>query len=94
LYNAFFEYYQHPCIDILLPEYDREAITFRQVLKRIPDEASSWTPHEIAMNLGSLATHVAMMSTWTSGVMTQNAFDISASTNGSLTINFGVSPRK
>jgi len=69
-------------IDILLPEYDRETSTTRQVLERVPDEALGWTPHETAMALDSLASHVAMVPTWTSVVMTQNSLDISAATSG------------
>ena len=65
-------------IDILLPEYDRETSTTRQVLERVPDEALGWTPHETAMALDSLASHVAMVPTWTSLVMTQNSLDKSA----------------
>ena len=69
-------------IDILLPDYNRETITTRQVLERVPDEALGWTPHETAMALDSLASHVAMVPTWTSVVMTQNSLDISAATGG------------
>ena len=60
-------------------------------LERILNEASRWTPHETAMTLGSLASHVALLSTWTSGMMSQNSLDISAATSGFLSPSISAS---
>ena len=43
----------------LLQELDQEAGTTRRLLERVPQEHLEWRPHQKAMTLGQLATHVA-----------------------------------
>ena len=45
--------------DSLLGELEQEAQTTRRLLERVPQEHLGWRPHQKAMTLGQLATHVA-----------------------------------
>lgn len=45
--------------DVLLAELDREAVTTRRLLERVPGEHLAWRPGAIGMTLGQLAWHVA-----------------------------------
>ena len=65
-----------PLIDILLPEYDRETETTRQVLVRVPEKLFSWKPHSRLMTLGALSTHITKLPTWTANIMESDSFDI------------------
>ena len=51
-------------IELLLVELDREAVTTRKMLERVPDEKFDWAPHPKSMNLKRLATHVAELPGW------------------------------
>ena len=54
--------------DALIQEIDREAVTTRRVLERVPSERLSWKPHPKSMSLGELAQHLAtnpgLVSAW------------------------------
>jgi uncharacterized damage-inducible protein DinB len=43
----------------LIQEFDREAVTTRRVLERVPQDRLTWKPHPKSMSLGTLAMHVA-----------------------------------
>lgn len=43
----------------ILQELDREAVTTRRVLERVPEEKLDWRPHEKSLSLGQLAMHIA-----------------------------------
>jgi uncharacterized damage-inducible protein DinB len=43
---------------------DREALTTRKMLERVPSEKFDWQPHSKSMTLQRLATHVAELPTW------------------------------
>jgi uncharacterized damage-inducible protein DinB len=45
-------------------ELEREAITTRKMLERVPDDKYNWKPHEKSMTLQRLATHVAELPSW------------------------------
>ena len=66
-----------PFIDVLLPEYDREAGSTRRLLERIPDDTFGWKPHARSTPMGELAAHVADLPRWISVVMTCQSFDLS-----------------
>jgi hypothetical protein len=42
-----------------LKELEREAITTRKMLDRVPDDQFSWKPHQKSMSVLELATHIA-----------------------------------
>ena len=43
----------------ILDEFERELITTRTFIERIPDERLTWRPHEKSMTAGQLALHIA-----------------------------------
>jgi uncharacterized damage-inducible protein DinB len=45
----------------LLQELEQEAATTRRLLERVPDNRTSWRPHEKSWTLGELAMHIAMV---------------------------------
>lgn len=47
-----------------LKELEREAITTRKMLERVPADKYDWKPHEKSMTLRQLATHVAEIPSW------------------------------
>lgn len=50
-----------PIAQSLLPEFDREMTATRTMLERVPDDKSSWKPHEKSMPIGRLADHLATL---------------------------------
>jgi uncharacterized damage-inducible protein DinB len=58
-----------------LKELEREAITTRKMLERVPDDKYSWKPHEKSMSLQQLATHVAEIPGWIQLVLTTPELD-------------------
>lgn len=48
-----------------LGELETEGATCRRVLERVPESVWEFKPHEKSANMGSLATHVAEMWSWT-----------------------------
>ncbi|MEI9810792.1 MAG: DinB family protein [Bacteroidota bacterium] len=45
-------------------ELEREALTTRKMLERVPADKFDWKPHEKSMTLRQLATHVAEIPSW------------------------------
>jgi uncharacterized damage-inducible protein DinB len=43
----------------MLEEFERELVTTRKFLERVPDERLTWRPHEKSMTGGQLALHIA-----------------------------------
>ena len=62
--------------DALLPEFEHEMANTRKVLERCPEDKFGWKPHPKSFSMGSLATHIANMTGWTTDVMEKDAFDI------------------
>ena len=50
-----------PMIDAILGELEREAGSTRKLLERVPVDKFDWSPHPKSMNLGRLATHLAIL---------------------------------
>ncbi|MEZ5066349.1 MAG: DinB family protein [bacterium] len=60
----------------MLPEFDQEMATTRRVLERVPEGRMDWRPHEKSFPLGSLATHVANLLSWTGITLDGDGFDV------------------
>jgi uncharacterized damage-inducible protein DinB len=56
-------------------ELEREAITTRKMLERVPADKYDWKPHEKSMTLRQLATHVAEIPSWIQSVLTTSELD-------------------
>jgi uncharacterized damage-inducible protein DinB len=61
----------------MLPEFDHEMANTRKTLERVPDEKFGWKPHEKSFPMGSLATHLANLPTWTNVTIDVEEFDMS-----------------
>jgi uncharacterized damage-inducible protein DinB len=66
-------------IDPVLSELSHEAATTRRLLDRVPQPHLAWKPHEKSMTLGRLATHIAEIPGWVSGIVDKDELDIGAS---------------
>jgi uncharacterized damage-inducible protein DinB len=60
----------------ILQELDREAITTRRVLERVPEEKLDWRPHEKSFSLGQLAMHIATIPGALAKMSTRETFDV------------------
>ena len=60
----------------MLPEFDQEMKSTRQVLERVPDEKWDWKPHEKSGTLGWMAGHVATLPGFTVAVSTSSEYDV------------------
>jgi uncharacterized damage-inducible protein DinB len=60
----------------LLAEFDHEMALTRQVLERVPAGAFGWTPHERAIGLGGLATHLALIPQWGCAILDHDGYDL------------------
>ena len=63
-------------IDPILMELDREAVTTRKCLERVPDDRFDWAPHPKSMTLGKLAWHLAMVPAQIGGAAAGNGLDL------------------
>jgi hypothetical protein len=63
-------------VDFFLAELDREARPTRKMLERVPMERAAWQPHPKSMAIGSLATHLANLPSWTAMTLNQDELDI------------------
>jgi uncharacterized damage-inducible protein DinB len=61
-------------------ELEREAITTRKMLERVPDDKFDWKPHEKSMTMKQLATHVAEIPSWFDLIL--NADELDFANNG------------
>jgi uncharacterized damage-inducible protein DinB len=59
-----------------LAELDREVRPTRKMLERVPMERATWQPHPKSMPVGSLATHLANLPSWTVMTLNQDELDI------------------
>jgi uncharacterized damage-inducible protein DinB len=62
-------------IESFQKELERESLTTRKMLERVPSEKFDWKPHEKSMTLKQLATHVAEIPTWLNMVLTTSELD-------------------
>ena len=59
----------------LLKELERESLTTRKMLERVPDGQYDWKPHEKSMSIRQLATHVAEIPGWLPMVINTSEMD-------------------
>jgi uncharacterized damage-inducible protein DinB len=62
-------------IQLLLQELEKEAVTTRKMLERVPSDKFDWKPHEKSMTLKRLATHIAELPGWISMALTTDELD-------------------
>ena len=63
--------------DSLLPEFDREMVTTRRLLERVPTGHGQWKPHPKSFALGHLAQLVAWMPGWITNALTKTELELS-----------------
>jgi|SRR5215204_4258062 len=74
-------------IQLLLQELDREALTTRKMLERVPSENLNWQPHQKSMNIQRLATHVAELPSWISMTLETDELDFANNSYQPVVIN-------
>jgi uncharacterized damage-inducible protein DinB len=62
--------------ELLLAELDREVVTTRRALERVPDGQNDWKPHPKSMELGYLAGLIATMPSWIHSIVTRDELDL------------------
>jgi len=60
---------------MMLPEFDHEAMNTRKTLDRVPDDKWNWKPHDKSGTLGWLASHVANLNNWTTVTINTEQLD-------------------
>jgi uncharacterized damage-inducible protein DinB len=73
--------------EIYQKEMDKEAMTTRKLLERVPAEQFDWKPHEKSMTLRQLSTHVAEITSWIPMVLNTSELDFAASPYNPVEIN-------
>ena len=66
-------------VDPILAELSHEMATSRKLLERAPQGQLGWKPHEKSMSPGRLATHIAEIPGWVSGILDKEGFEMGAS---------------
>jgi uncharacterized damage-inducible protein DinB len=66
-------------IESFQKELEREAVTTRKILERVPPDKYDWKPHEKSMTLRQLATHVAEIPSWLGMVLNTAELDFGKS---------------
>ena len=61
--------------DAFLPEFDHEMATTRKALERVPEDKTSWKPHDSSMAMGRLAGHIAEMPGFVTATFASESFD-------------------
>lgn len=64
-------------IELLKKELEKEALTTRKMLERIPNDQFEFKPHEKSMSLRELATHIAEIPGWVDMVVSTDGLDFS-----------------
>jgi len=68
---------------ITLPEFlkelEKESITTKKMLSRVPAEKFGWKPHEKSMTIERLTTHMAELPTWIPMVLNTSELDFASS---------------
>lgn len=66
-------------IKIYLEDLNREAVTTRKMLERVPNDKFSWKPHAKSMDIKRLGTHIADLPNWITMVLTTSELDFASS---------------
>ncbi|MGI4759031.1 MAG: DinB family protein [Janthinobacterium lividum] len=64
--------------EILLIDFDAEAVSTRRVLERVPADKAGWQPHDKSFTLGALASHVATLASFGNMILTTGSLDLGA----------------
>jgi uncharacterized damage-inducible protein DinB len=62
--------------ELFLAELEREAVSTRRTLERVPERRNDWKPHEKSMALGYLASLVATMPSWIAMIVDDDELDM------------------
>jgi uncharacterized damage-inducible protein DinB len=62
-------------LELLMQEFEQEAITSRNMLSRVPDDKFDWKPHTKSMDVKTLSTHIADLPTWIQMAMNTEELD-------------------
>ena len=65
-------------LPVLLKEFEKESVTTRKMLSRVPDALYDWQPHPKSMTVRSLATHIAELPSWVEMVFNTEGLDFEA----------------
>ncbi len=63
-------------IAAFIAEFDREAVTTRKMLERLPEDKLNWKPHEKSSTLGKLAMHMAGLPGYLAEAARQDDFSL------------------
>lgn len=74
-------------IQLLLEEMDREAVTTRKMLSRVPSDKFDWQPHPKSMTIRRLATHIAELPSWVTITLNTSELDFGANPYNPEVIN-------
>jgi uncharacterized damage-inducible protein DinB len=61
--------------DSFLPEFEHEMATTRKTLERVPEDKTTWKPHDTSMAMGRLAGHIAEMTGFAAATFQGDSFD-------------------
>jgi uncharacterized damage-inducible protein DinB len=62
--------------DLLLPEFDQEMASTRNLLQRVPMDKPEWKPHDKSMTMGRLAGHVAELPNLAAMIVETESLDL------------------
>ena len=62
--------------ELLLADFDAEAISTKRVLERVPEDKADWKPHEKSMTVIGLARHVASLPRFGNAILTTPSMDL------------------
>ena len=62
--------------ELFAAQMEREAAVSRKAIERVPEGKPDWTPHEMSMPLGYLATLVGTMPSWVAMAIGQDELDL------------------
>ncbi len=71
-------------IQTLLPEFDNEMASTRQILAVVPGADAAWRPHPRSSSLGDLAAHIAALPLCARLVVQQPELDLGLPANASV----------
>jgi uncharacterized damage-inducible protein DinB len=74
-------------IQIFLKELEKEAVTTRKMLEKVPDDKYDWQPHEKSMTIRRLATHIAELPSWVTMTLNTDELDFAKNEYKPVTIN-------
>ena len=70
--------------EMLLPEFDQEMATTRNLLERVPSDKGAWKPHQKSFSLGHLAQLVSLMPGWVATTIRKTEINLAGSPGYSL----------